>query len=171
VSEFAFVVVDLFVLLSVAAQSHYLRELMVANLKNRVVSQNLAEVELPRLEPLATVSYLPLNPLSEIEGAFVVAVDLVEQDRFAMAVVVVENQVAGRSVEWDEAETVVEVAESPVACRAVSGESVAAVEDAENQVAGDAQIQVVDRQVEGERMEAEVELLSAGSVAPVVVPS
>ena len=84
---------------------------MVANLKNRVVSQNLAEVGNPvaaeslaefeslRLEPLAMVLCLPLIPLSEIEGVFAAAVDLVEQDRFAKAVGVAENRVAERPVE------------------------------------------------------------------------
>ena len=63
------------------------------------------------------------------------------------------------------------VVESLVACRVVSDESVVAVEGAENQVAGDAQIPAVDQRVEGEQMAAEVELLSTGSVAPIVDPS
>ena len=108
---FAFAVVDLFVLPLVAAQSRHFRKLMVANPKNRVVFQNLVEVgnlvaaeslvevELLRLEPLATVSHLPLSLLSEIEGVLAVAVDLVEQDQFAKAVVVAGSRVAERPAE------------------------------------------------------------------------
>jgi hypothetical protein len=66
---------------------------------NPVVAESLAEIEPLRLEPLAMVLCLPLIPLSEIEGVFAAAVDLVEQDRFAKAVGVAENRVAERPVE------------------------------------------------------------------------
>jgi hypothetical protein len=164
VSGFAFVVVDLFVLLSVAVRSR-LRELTAANPKNLGAFQNLvevgnlveaeslAEVEPLRLELPATVSHLPLNPLSEIEGVFVVAVDLVEQDQFVKVAGVVGSRVVERPVEWDE----VEMAETVVVV-------------AENQVAEVAQIPAVDHQVEGERKVAEVEPLSVESVELVVAP-
>jgi hypothetical protein len=164
VSGFAFVVVDLFVLLSVAVRSR-LRELTAANPKNLGAFQNLvevgnlveaeslAEVEPLRLELLATVSHLPLNPLSEIEGVFVVAVDLVEQDQFVKVAGVVGSRVVERPVEWDE----VEMAETVVVV-------------AENQVAEVAQIPAVDHLFEGERKVAEVEPLSVESVELVVAP-
>jgi hypothetical protein len=164
VSGFAFVVVDLFVPLSVAVRSR-LRELTAANPKNLGAFQNLvevgnlveaeslAEVEPLRLELPATVSHLPLNPLSEIEGVFVVAVDLVEQDQFVKVAGVVGSRVVERPVEWDE----VEMAETVVVV-------------AENQVAEVAQIPAVDHQVEGERKVAEVEPLSVESVELVVAP-
>ncbi len=163
-SGFAFVVVDLFVLLSVAVRSR-LRELTAANPKNLGAFQNLvevgnlveaeslAEVEPLRLELLATVSHLPLNPLSEIEGVFVVAVDLVEQDQFVKVAGVVGSRVVERPVEWDE----VEMAETVVVV-------------AENQVAEVAQIPAVDHLFEGERKVAEVEPLSVESVELVVAP-
>jgi hypothetical protein len=164
VSGFAFVVVDLFVPLSVAVRSR-LRELTAANPKNLGAFQNLvevgnlveaeslAEVEPLRLELPATVSHLPLNPLSEIEGVFVVAVDLVEQDQFVKVAGVVGSRVVERPVEWDE----VEMAETVVVV-------------AENQVAEVAQILAVDHPVEGERKVVEVEPLSVESVELVVVP-
>jgi hypothetical protein len=164
VSGFAFVVVDLFVPLSVAVRSR-LRELTAANPKNLgafqslvevgnlVEAESLAEVEPLRLELPATVSHLPLNPLSEIEGVFVVAVDLVEQDQFVKVAGVVGSRVVERPVEWDE----VEMAETVVVV-------------AENQVAEVAQIPAVDHQVEGERKVAEVEPLSVESVELVVAP-
>jgi hypothetical protein len=184
VSGFAFVVVDLFVPLSVAVRSR-LRELTAANPKNLGAFQNLvevgnlveaeslAEVEPLRLELPATVSHLPLNPLSEIEGVFVVAVDLVEQDQFVKVAGVVGSRVVERPVEWDEvemAETVVVVAENQVVHRAVLGESVMVVEVAESRVAEVAQIPAVDHLVEGERKVAEVEPLSVESVELVVAP-
>jgi len=164
VSGFAFVVFDLFVLLSVAVRSR-LRELTAANPKNLgafqslvevgnlVEAESLAEVEPLRLELPATVSHLPLNPLSEIGGVFVVAVDLVEQDQFVKVAGVVGSRVVERPVEWDE----VEMAETVVVV-------------AENQVAEVAQIPAVDHLFEGERKVAEVEPLSVESVELVVAP-
>jgi len=129
---------------------------MVANLKNRVVSQNLAEAGNPvvaeslaeieplRLKLLAMVAQFLPSPLSEIEVVFVVVEGLVEQNQFAKVVVVVGNLVAEH--------------------QAVLDGFVAAVVDAGSLVAEVAQIPVVDRLVEGERKVAGVEPLSVGLV-------
>jgi len=80
--------------------------------------------------------------------------------------------VAVRWVALGGVERAVVVFGNPVAAhRAVSDESVAAVEDAGSLVAGDAQIQAADRQVGGEQKVVGVEPLSVESVDPAVAPS